>query len=84
MFRFTEKVLVIAIKLINFNLSNVQSLEFVSKNNQESKIGSEIINVNTNGPMFYLYSIKVNKCKGSCNKSTTHMLKYLFLIPLKT
>ena len=36
-------------------------------NNQECKIRSEIINVNTNKPMFYPYSVKINKCKGSCN-----------------
>ena len=36
-------------------------------NNQERKIRSEIINVNTNEPMFYPYSITINKCKGSCN-----------------
>ena len=27
----------------------------------------EIINLNTNEPLFYPYSIKINKCKGSCN-----------------
>ena len=37
--------------------------------NQECKIRSEIIDVNTNEPMFYPYSIKINKCKGSCNTS---------------
>ena len=31
------------------------------------KIRSEIINVNTNEPMFYPYSITTNKCKDSCN-----------------
>ena len=36
-------------------------------NNQECKIRSEIINVNTNETMFYPYSITINKCKGSCN-----------------
>ena len=36
-------------------------------NNQKCKIRSEIINVNTNEPMFYPYSITINKCKGSCN-----------------
>ena len=36
-------------------------------NNQECKIRSEIINVNTNEPVFYSFSIKVNKCSGSCN-----------------
>ena len=50
-----------------FNLSNVNSVECVSMNNQECKIRTEIINLNTNEPMFYPYSIKINRCKGSCN-----------------
>ena len=36
-------------------------------NNQEYKIRPEIININTNEPIFYPYSIKIKKCKGSCN-----------------
>ena len=36
-------------------------------NNQECKIRTEIIDVNTNEPMFYPYNIKKIKCKGSCN-----------------
>ena len=50
-----------------FNVLNVNSLECVSMNNQEGKIRPEIINVNTNEPLLYPYSIKINKCKGSCN-----------------
>ena len=34
---------------------------------QKCKIRSEIINGNTNEPMFYHYSITINKSKGSCN-----------------
>ena len=67
MFGFIKKVLVVAMTSINFNLSNVSSLECVSMNNQECKLRTEIINFNTNEPMFYRYSIKMNKCKGSCN-----------------
>ena len=52
---------------INYNLTNVNSSECVSMNKQECKIRTEIINLNTNEPMFYPYSIKINKCKGSCN-----------------
>ena len=33
-------------------------------NNQKSKIRSEIINANTNEPMFYHYSTTINKHKG--------------------
>ena len=49
------------------NVLNVNSLECVSMNNQECKTRSEIININTNEPMFYPYSITINECKGSCN-----------------
>ena len=53
--------------IFSFNVLNVNSLECVSMNNQECKIRSEIIDVNINDPIFYLYSIKINKCKDSCN-----------------
>ena len=36
-------------------------------NNQKCKIRSEIINIKSNEPLFYPYSIKVNKCSDSCN-----------------
>ena len=36
-------------------------------NNRECKIRTEIINLNTNEPLFYPYGIEINKCKGSCN-----------------
>ena len=66
-FRFIKKCFFTAIKFINFNLSNVNSLECLSMNNQKCKRRTEIINLNTNEPMFYPYSIKVNRCKESCN-----------------
>ena len=35
--------------------------------NQQRKIRPQLMNVNSDEPSFYLYSIKVNKCSGSCN-----------------
>ena len=67
MLGFIKKCTFTAMTFINFNLSNVNSLECVSMNNQECKIRTEIINLNTNELMFYPYSIKINKCKGSSN-----------------
>ena len=46
---------------------NVNSLECILMNNQECKIRSEIMSVNTNELVFYPFSIKVNKCSGSFN-----------------
>ena len=84
MSKFIKKCFFTAITFINFNLSNVNSSEWVSMNNQKCKIRTEIINLNTNEPMFYPYSIKINKCKGSCNTINDRMLKYVFLTKLKT
>ena len=42
-------------------------------NNQSCKARPEIINVSTNNPVFYLFSIKTSKCSGSCNNiNDTH------------
>ena len=42
-----------AIIFFSYNILNVNYLKCVSMNNQKCKIRSEIINVNTNEPMFY-------------------------------
>ena len=49
------------------NLSSVNPLECVSMNNQECKVRPEIVNVNSNEPLFYPFNIKRSKCSGSCN-----------------
>ena len=36
-------------------------------NNQAYKIRPEIININSNEPVFSPFSIKTSKCSGSCN-----------------
>ena len=51
----------------NFNPLNVNSLEYVSMNNQECKTRTKIKIINNNESVFYPFSIKVNKCSGSCN-----------------
>ena len=35
--------------------------------NQECKTISQIVNVNSNNPIFYLFSIKISKCRCNCN-----------------
>ena len=49
------------------NALNTIPLKCVPMNNKECKIRPEIINIKSNEPTFYPYSIKVNKCSGSCN-----------------
>ena len=36
-------------------------------NSQECKIRPQLIDINSNEPSFYSYSIRINKCSGSCN-----------------
>ena len=71
MFRFVKQIFVSAMMFFGCNVSGVNSLNAVPKcismNNQECKIRPEIININSNEPLFYPYSIKVNKCSGSCD-----------------
>ena len=50
-----------------YNLSSVNSLEWISISNQECKVGPEIVNVNSKGPVFFPFSIKTSKCSGNCN-----------------
>ena len=53
------------------NLTNVNSLKCISIKNQECKVRPKIINVNNNNnnnnPLFYPFSMKINKCNGNCN-----------------
>ena len=56
-----------AITFFSYSVLNVNSLECASMDNQECNIRPEIININTNESLFYPYSIKINRCKGSCN-----------------
>ena len=62
-----KQVFVSAIIFFGCNLPNENTLECVSIKNQECKVRPEIVNVNSNEPVFYPFSIKTSKCSGSCN-----------------
>ena len=66
------------------NLSNVNSLKCVSISNQECKVRPEIININSNNPSFYPYSVDINKCNNSCNNINDPYTKCVFLMLLQT
>ena len=67
MFQFIKQILVSTMMFFSCNLSSVNPLECVPMNNQECKVRPEIININSNEPLFYPFSIKTNKSSGSCN-----------------
>ena len=75
--------IVVAVIFSGYNALNVNSLECVSRNNQKCKTRTKAININNNEPVFYPFSIKVNKCSGGCIISMIHMLSCVFQMLLK-
>ena len=60
-------MLLINLVALFFNVLKVNALECVSVVNQKSMSRAKIIETNPDDPAFFPYSIKVNKCSGSCN-----------------
>ena len=56
---------VVTVSFFSWNALNAIPLKCISMNNQECRIRPEIININSNEPTFYPYSIEVNRCSGS-------------------
>ena len=66
MFTFIKQIFISTMMYFS-NLSSVNSLECISMKNQECKVRPEIVDININNPIFYPFSIKINKCSGNCN-----------------
>ena len=68
-------MLLINLIIIFFSIATSVGLERVSKVNQKCMSRPKIIDVNKSEPVFYSYSIKVNKCSGSCNNNNDPFAK---------
>ena len=66
MFEFIKKMFLVGSTILS-TLMGVNSLSCISMTNNECKVRPEIINVNSNEPAVYPFSIKTCKCSGSCN-----------------
>ena len=76
-FRFVKQTFISAMMFFSYYLPSANSLNAIplnvipqsciSMNNQPCKARPEIVNVNSNNPIFYPFSIKTSKCSGSCN-----------------
>ena len=53
--------------MILLSLVSTTLLSCISMNNQDCRVRPDIINVKSNEPVFYPFSIKTSKCSGSCN-----------------
>ena len=67
MLGFIKKCFFTAITFFSYNVLNINSLKCGSINNQECKTRTKIININNNDPVFYPFSVKVDKCSESFN-----------------
>ena len=76
MFGFVKQIFVSAIMFFGCSLSSVNPLKFVSINNQERKVRPDIVNVNSNEPIFYPFGIRTSKCSCSCNNINDSYAKF--------
>ena len=82
MFRFVKKIFISTIMFFS-SLSSINALECISMKNQECKVRPEIVNINSNDPIFYPFGIKVNKCNGKCNTTNGPYAKVCVLYTVK-
>ena len=65
MFSFVKKVFVLGFTVLSSSITG--ALNCVSMNNQESEVRPKIADINSINPMFYPFSVKINRCSGNCN-----------------
>ena len=63
-FIFIKKAFFLRLTILS-NFTN--ALDCALMKNRECKVRPEIISINSNNPMFYPFSVKINKCSGNCN-----------------
>ena len=66
MFKFIKQIFFSTLMYFA-SLSIVNPLECISMKNEECKVRPEIVNINSNNPIFYPFSIRTNKCSDNCN-----------------
>ena len=66
MFVFTKKIFLTELTFLS-SLVSTTPLSCILMINHACKVRPEIINVNSNEPVFHPFSIKTSKCSGSCN-----------------
>ena len=78
MFGLIKKMLLIVLSCVN--LLSTTLLSSVLMNSQECKVGPEIINVNSNEPVFYPFSLKQVNAVVVVTISMIHIQRFVFLM----
>ena len=66
-FSFVKKVFFLGLTVLSSSITG--ALKCISLNNQECKVRPKIVNVSSNNPIFYPFSVKINRCSGNCNST---------------
>ena len=70
-------MLIISLITNLLNIIKVKTLKCMSVTNQQCKPRPKIIDVNTvSEPVYYPYSVLINRCSGSCNDLKNPMAKF--------
>ena len=64
-FSFVLKMFISGLTVLSNSITG--ALKCVSINNQECKVRPKIVDVSINNPIFYHFSVKINRCSGNCN-----------------
>ena len=64
-FSFVKKVFILGLTVLSNSIT--VALKCGSINNQECKVRPKIVDVSSNNPIFYPFSVKINRCSGNCN-----------------
>ena len=74
MFIFIKKIFYIGFLSLS-SLVSATLLSCISLKNQEYKVRPKIVDIDSNNPIFYPFSIKINKCSGNCNNTNNPYAK---------
>ena len=60
-----KKVFILGLTVLSSSITG--ALNCVSMNIQECKVRPEFVDISSNNPIFYPFSVKINRCSGNCN-----------------
>ena len=67
MLGFVKQIFISGMMFFGWSILSINSLKCVLMNNQECKVRPQIVNVNSDEPVLFPFSIKTSKCSDSCN-----------------
>ena len=73
-FRFVKKLFSIGLTILS-DFTKAIPLSCISLKNQGCKTKPQVVNSNSNNPIFYPLSIKTTKCSGNCNNTNNPYAK---------